>query len=110
MADIRKPALPNGGSATLTPRAQKGLSERECVDRVVGGDIKPVFGGDERLKMVQTAHCLRRSCERLAAEAEFPSLVGVLLAGRNRGRTAVAFEKSCSNAFVLHFRCAVDIG
>jgi hypothetical protein len=67
MADIQKPALPNGGSATLTPRAQKGLSERECVDRVVGGDIKPVFGGDERLKMVQTAHCLRRSCERLAA-------------------------------------------
>jgi hypothetical protein len=67
MADIRKPPLPNGGSATLTPRAQKGLSERECVDPVVGGDIKPVFGGDERLKMVQTAHCLRRSCERLAA-------------------------------------------
>ena len=49
------------------PRAQKGLSERECVDCVVGGDIKPVVGGDERLKMVQTAHCLRRSCERLAA-------------------------------------------
>ena len=48
------------------PRAQKGLSERECVDRVVGGDIKPVFGGDERLKMVQTAHCLPRTCERLA--------------------------------------------
>src|SRR3984957_7738055 len=66
MADIRKPALPNGRSATLTPRAQKGLSERECVDRVVGGDIKPVFGGDERLKMVQTGHCLRRSCKRLA--------------------------------------------
>jgi hypothetical protein len=57
----------NGRSATLTPRTQKGLSERECVDRVVGGDIKPVFGGDERLKIVQTAHCLRRSCERLAA-------------------------------------------
>ena len=41
---------------------------------------------------------------------EFLSLAGVLLAGRNRGRTAVAFEESCSNAFVLHFRCAVDIG
>jgi hypothetical protein len=67
MADIRKPALPNGRSAILIPRAQKGLSERECVDRVVGGDIKPVFGCDERLKMVQTAHCLRGSCERLAA-------------------------------------------
>ena len=51
----------------LTSRAQKGVSERERVDRVVGGDIKPIFGGDERLKMVQTAHCLRRSCERLAA-------------------------------------------
>jgi hypothetical protein len=67
MADIRKPALPNGRSATLRPRAQKGLSERERVDRVVGGDIESVFGGDERLKMVQTAHCLRRSCERFAA-------------------------------------------
>jgi hypothetical protein len=67
IADIRKPALQNGRSATLTPRAQKGLSERECVDRVVSGDIKPVFGGDERLKMVQTTHCLRRSCKRLAA-------------------------------------------
>ena len=44
------------------------------------------------------------------ASGEFLSLAGVLLAGRNRGRTAVAFEESCSNAFVLHFRCAVDIG
>ncbi len=67
VADLRKPTLPNGRSATLTSGAQKGVSERERVDRVVGSDIKPVSGGDERLKMVQTAHCLRRSCERLAA-------------------------------------------
>ena len=44
------------------------------------------------------------------ASGEFLSLAGVLLAGRNRRNTAVTFEKSCSNAFVLHFRCTVDIG
>jgi hypothetical protein len=61
-----------------------------------------------RLACLRLAAIPRRSRESL--EAEFLLLAGVLLAGRNRGRTAVAFEKSCSNAFVLHFRCAVDIG
>ena len=35
-----------GKVPTLMQRARKGLSERECVDRAVGGDIKSIFGGD----------------------------------------------------------------
>src|SRR5208283_5989099 len=43
--------------------------ERESVDRPVGGDVEPVVGCYERLKMVQAAHFLRRRGELFAGVA-----------------------------------------
>src|SRR5208282_3105035 len=48
---------------------RRGRSERECIDRPVGGDVQPVVAGDEGLEMVQTAQLLRRRGERLAVIA-----------------------------------------
>jgi len=56
--------------ARLSPGLRgMNFSERECVDRAVGGDIEAVLAGDQRLKMVQAAHRLQRRRERLAAVA-----------------------------------------
>ena len=88
-SSCRAPARPPWGRPSMT---------REC-----SRQCHPALHGEARLQLQK----LGDRCARLCVAPKDSERRQELLAGRN---TAVAFEKSRPNAFVLHFRRAVDIG
>jgi hypothetical protein len=71
----------------------------------LGGD-RAALHGEARLQVQKLCDRWVRLC---VAPRTSERRQEALLAGRNRRNTAIAFEKSCPNAFVLHFRRAVYI-